>query len=92
MRATLTALAVLASAPASAQTCFPFDELDYALRDNFGERASVLAIADNGTVVFFYGNPNTESWSLVTLTGSCAVIIASGNAYEEVPVIAGEPM
>lgn len=78
------------SIPAWSQTCHDFDALDTSLRGEFDERAIVMAINPAGAAFLFYGNPDTETWTLVLLNGPCAIVIGSGEGYEEIPAFPGE--
>ena len=76
--------------PATAQSCSTFDHLDTLLRDQAHERAVILAVDHDGAAFLFYGNPETETWSIVHLVGNCATLLAYGIGYEAVPVLPGE--
>lgn len=90
MRATLTALAVLLAFPAWGQTCHTFDEIDAGLRDQFQERALILAVNAQGVAFLFYGNPDTETWTIVILNGPCAQVVGEGIGYDQMPAFPGE--
>ena len=77
--------------PAFGQDCHEFDVLDATLRADYAERSIILAMTDTGAAFLFYGNPNTESWTIVLLNGACASVMAYGTGYEEVPAFPGEP-
>jgi hypothetical protein len=77
--------------PALGQDCHQFDALDATLRADYSERSIILAVDSNGAAFLFYGNPETESWTIVLLAGQCAQVMAYGVGYEEVPAFPGEP-
>jgi len=77
--------------PAWGQDCNAFDDVDAALRGDHQEQAIVLAVDPSGAAFIFYGNPATESWTIVHLAGPCARLLAYGIGYEEIPAIPGEP-
>ena len=91
MKLASAALAVLTAFPAWGQECHKFDDIDAALRDQFQERAIILAMNEAGVAYLFYGNPDTETWTFVILNGPCAVIAGEGVGYEEIPAFAGDP-
>lgn len=76
--------------PVWGQTCHAFDDVDAALRGQFAERTIILAITRDGVAFLFYGNPDTETWTLVMLNGPCAQVMGEGIGYEEIPAFAGE--
>jgi hypothetical protein len=76
--------------PAWGQDCKPFDAVDTALREQFQERTIILAVNAQGVAFMFYGNPDTETWTLVVLTGPCAQVVAEGTGYEEIPAFPGQ--
>lgn len=81
------ALAVAAS-PAEAQTanCGTHEAVGIALAERWGETVQMRGLGSNGALVEFWGNEETETWSItVTTPGGPTCLVASGDAYALTP-------
>ena len=56
-----------ATAHAQARTCLPKDVMRDVLAERFGERRIASGwMQDESVIVEWYGNPDTQTWSLLT--------------------------
>ena len=90
--------ALLAALPAGAQPqarpCLPHDGMAEALASRYGESRRLAALAADNTVVEFWANDGTGSWSLtVTTPGGPTCLVAAGEAFVPFPAdpAAGDP-
>jgi len=73
-------LTVAACAPAMAQgtNCGPADQAEAYLQDQFGEEIAAYGLTDQGSVVEFWVNDETGTWSLVFRRGDIRCLVDSG--------------
>lgn len=100
---TLLALVVLATvafaqdfpppAPqAPAPKCAPRSEIVYRLANQYGEFATWQGVDRRGTLIEWFGNPDTGTWTLIRTTPDMqACMISEGEGFSaSMPVLEGE--
>lgn len=94
IRTLLTTALLLAPAVASAQDapqCFGYTDFASALATNYGESVLERGLSSAGTLIEWWGNPETGTWTLLVVTpAGLACMIADGQSYETFePIAAG---
>ena len=88
------ALALLAGCSpvfAQSQNCAPTEVIYEKLLGKYKEQRVFLG-AGQGAVVEVWGNPETETWTLViTRTDGISCAPASGIGWESIPIVSGDP-
>lgn len=77
------ALSLTAGVAFGQQQCGTFEQVDSVLKNKYGEAQRVMAMPQQGGVIFFYANAETGTWSLVVASpdgGAC--LIADGTGFE----------
>lgn len=91
----IIAASVLLAAPATAQTqpnCSPRDEVDEFLSEQWGEVPHVVALGSNGSIVEFFANPETGTWTIViTAPNGWSCNAVDGVAFEMLIPAEGDP-
>ena len=85
---TIAALCILSAGPALAQgNCAPRDTLGQALVQSYGEGPVLMGITTTGAILEFWANPETGSWTVITIMpDGTACIRAAGDNFEAMPV------
>jgi hypothetical protein len=88
----LAAMICASSAGAQQMTCRPYPMLVEVLADQYGEMPLARGLDWRGRLAEWWGNPETGTWSLVTLgPDGLACIPAHGDMYEAIaPTSQGE--
>lgn len=78
----LALAALVAATPAIAQECIPTVDAYLSLSQNYGEQRLYIAVLPDGRVVEMWGNPDTETWSMmITLPEGISCALGSGVGY-----------
>ena len=86
MKTLLATAAILLAFPAMAQqNCGPVEGMAEHFEDNFGERVIYEAVDDQGTILVFLVNDQTQSWTLVIHDGVIGCIVSAGSGVLMIP-------
>lgn len=82
---TATALAVLLACPAvAAPNCAHKDDVTALLTEKYGEEIISLGIDLRGSIVAWWGNTETGTWTATVTHGSETCIVAQGDNFQNV--------
>jgi hypothetical protein len=76
-------LATILATPAMGQQCAPPGDVDAELARNYGEILQAHGNADSGDVMAIYANLQTQTWTLIVISGDMACLVASGDGYSQ---------
>ena len=88
MKAVVTALLLVACAPAHAQApdCAPYDDVVTGLGEVFGESRQVAGLMGPSELLEVYANLGTGTWTVITVgPDGVACLRASGDNFSAVP-------
>lgn len=79
----LILLTALAASPAMAQECIGTADAYASLTTNYGEERLYTAMRPDGTVIEFWANRTTGTWSMfVTLPNGISCAVGGGTGFE----------
>ena len=87
-----SALLVSAQPAAAQQVCAPHDKAAQSLQKQFDEQVVGRGLTPSGKALFELFVSKTGSWTvLVTYPDGRSCMVATGEAWQRIPVLAGDP-
>lgn len=90
----LSALLMLSpiAAYAQSQNCAPRDTVVSRLAERYGESRQAIGLGGNNQVVEIFASEETGTWTITVTTASgVTCLVASGQAYERLTEVTGDP-
>ena len=84
---TAAVLSLSATIASAQENCYSIPKITEVLHDNFGEQPRVVATFETPGGVIIFVNPETDTWTLVTINANDIACIAGGGVgITEIPL------